>query len=238
MATFTHGKSAKILVNGYDLTSYLKSGGVAKTADTAETSALGDAAKTYVPGQGDATFSGEGMMDGTVGAVDDVFNTALGADGSELAYLPAGDALGQTGYGLQSIVTSYEVTSPVDDVVQVSMEAQGSGGAERVVTQHALAARTGTSTGTGVDGTAATSAGAAAYLHVTGRNGAASAVVKIQDSADNSTFADIVTFATVAADHASERVEIAGAVRRYTRASWTVTGGTATFWAGICRTPN
>lgn len=234
----SHGKNAKVFANGYELSGYLKSAGITKTADVAESSALGDSAKTYVAGMKDATFAGEGMFDGAADAVDQVLAAALGTDGSELVYLPVGDTLGTFGYGMQSTQTSYSATSPVDDVVSISVEAQSSTGGERLITHHALAARANTANGTSVDGAAATTAGGVGYLQATVIGGTPTGTIKLQDSADDSTFADIITFTDVTAARASQRVEIAGTVRRYTRATWAVSGGTVTFWAGLGRAPN
>ena len=59
------------------------------------------------------------------------------------------------------------------------------------------------------------------------RNG--NVTVKIQASADNSTFTDLVTFAVVTSTtKTSERVEVAGTVARYLRVSYTVAGSTGT----------
>jgi hypothetical protein len=238
MPTFTHGKAARVLANGYDISSYLKDASMPKSADVAETSALGDGAKTYVAGQADATFKGSGMLDGSTAAIDEQLNTALGADGSEFTYLPAGDALGETGYCMQGAITSYEVNSPVSDVNAISVDAQSSVGAERVVSLAPLLARTGTANLTSSDGAAATTAGGVGYLHATAINGSPTGTVKIQDSADNSTFADIITFAAVTTAHVSERVEVTGTVRRYTRINHAISGGTVTFWAGVGRNPS
>lgn len=238
MPTFTHGKAAKVYANGYDLTSYFKEASMPKTADVAETSALGDAAKSYVAGQADATFKASGMMDGTAGAADAVLNTALAADGSEITYLPAGDAVGATGYCMQGAVTQHEVTAPVADVVQIQAGAQSATGAERVTSLQALTAKTGTANGTSVDNAAASTAGGVGYLQVTAINGSPTGTIKIQDSADDSTYADIITFTSVTTANVSERVEITGTVRRYTRETHVITGGTITYWAGVGRAPN
>lgn len=84
--------------------------------------------------------------------------------------------------------------------------------------------------GTGVDlGTGALAFGAQAYLQVFGMTGT-DATVKIQDSADNVTFADVAGLAftqiTTTARQA-ERISVSNTttIRRYVRASTVTTGG-------------
>lgn len=88
---------------------------------------------------------------------------------------------------------------------------------------------TGTVNGTGVDQGAATTAGAAAYLHcITMPSG--TATFKVQDSADNVTFADVtgLTF-TNATGPTSQRLETAAGatIRRYVRFQGSGTHGTS-----------
>ena len=57
----------------------------------------------------------------------------------------------------------------------------------------------------------------------------------VEDSADSSSWATIGTFTTLAAT-GSERLAIAGTVRRYTRVRWDVTGtGSITAQVSIAR---
>lgn len=81
------------------------------------------------------------------------------------------------------------------------------------------------SNGTSVDGGAATTFGAQFYLHVTALTGT-NVVVKVQDSADNSSWLDLsgAAFASKTAV-GWERIAVSGTVRRYLRI---VTSGTFT----------
>jgi hypothetical protein len=87
--------------------------------------------------------------------------------------------------------------------------------------------------GTGVDNTTSSLNGGAGFLSVpvNTRNGTIG--VKVQHSADNSTFADLVSFTTVTSTQkTSERVEVASGttINRYLRVVYTVAGssGSAT----------
>ncbi|MFE2346486.1 hypothetical protein [Kitasatospora cineracea] len=88
--------------------------------------------------------------------------------------------------------------------------------------------------GTSVDTTASASFGAQAYLQVTAFTGT-DVTVKIQDSADNVTFADVAGLAFTAVNAAPTTQRIAtgntATIRRYVRAATVTTGGftSATF---------
>jgi hypothetical protein len=77
--------------------------------------------------------------------------------------------------------------------------------------------------------------GLQAWLHVFALTGT-NAVISVQDSADNVTFADLAAFTSVTAAPGWQRVAVAGNVRRYLRSS--VTGGTfssVTYAVFACR---
>jgi hypothetical protein len=83
--------------------------------------------------------------------------------------------------------------------------------------------------GTSIDTTASAAFGAQAYLQVFAPFTGTDATVKVQDSADNVTFADVtgLTFTQITAGPTSERLATASGatVRRYLRASTVTTGG-------------
>lgn len=87
---------------------------------------------------------------------------------------------------------------------------------------------TGATLGTSIDTAASAAFGAQAFLHVTAFSGT-DVTVKIQDSADNSTFADVtgLTFTQVTAGPTSERLATGSTatIRRYLRAVTVTTGG-------------
>jgi hypothetical protein len=84
-------------------------------------------------------------------------------------------------------------------------------------------------------GNAPSAFGLQAWLHVFALTGT-NAVISVQDSADNVTFADLAAFTSVTVVPNAQRVAIAGNVRRYLRSS--VTGGTfssVTYAVFACR---
>lgn len=96
--------------------------------------------------------------------------------------------------------------------------------------------------GTSLDGGAATNFGLQAYLQVSAFTGT-DVTIKLQDSADNTSFADIAgaAFTAVTAAPGWQRISISNAatVRRYVRAVTTTAGGftSATFAVSLVRNP-
>lgn len=229
MPTFTHGKSAKVFANGYDLSSYLNSYSVAGEADTAEVSTLGASAKSYIAGMKDATFSAEGFFAGlTASDIDTRIAAQLGT--TTVWTVVFNDAVGASGYGVRAIDTSYEVGAEIGGAVAVTVEGQSTVGQEAVRVLHALGAETATGNSASVDNAVSTSNGAAAYLHVTAASGTTpSLTVKVQHSADNSTWVDLTTLNAVTSSNSYQRKTVTGTVNRYLRAYFTITGTTPSF---------
>lgn len=237
---FIHGKSAGIVHGVYDLTSYLNDASVSQDVETAETTAFGATAKTYITGLRDATISASGMFDGAASAVDDVLTASIGSDTlAPMIVAQSGLTGAERAYILQSKTTSYEVSSPVGDVVSVSFDSQADGGADDAILLTSLAAITATGNGTARDNTTSTTNGGMAQVNVTVNTLNNTLVFKVQHSADNSTWADLATFATVpATTTTSERVLVASGttVNRYLRANYTTSGtGSITFIMAFAR---
>jgi hypothetical protein len=230
--SFTHGKDAEVFFGGYDLTGYLSEANSSAVGDLAEASPFGSVYKGFVAGLTDSKFTASGFFDGSADAVDEVLAAALNGVAREMTHLPAGDALGARGRSITAVETTYEVSTPADGVAAVSLEAQSNVGPEPVFVVHPKGAETADGNdATAVDGAAATTASWAAYLHVTAVSGTGTPTLtaRIQDSADNSTFAD-VTGGAFAAKTAIGSERIAGAagatLRRYVRSARVITGTT------------
>lgn len=228
---FSPGTNAKVYVNGRDLSTYLRSADTSGSRDMLDSTTLGLNDRAFVGGLRTSTFNGEGFFDGTLDAIDQILATALDtADATILTYLPYGDALGNRGMGIDGDESQYDINSPVDGLVVTTFAVQSSVGSEPVVVLHPLAQRTATGNGTSVDQTAASTAGGAGYLQVTAHDRTTSdetLAVKVQHSADNVTFVDLITFTTVAsATPQGQRVSVTGTVNRYVRAQYTLAGTT------------
>ena len=78
--------------------------------------------------------------------------------------------------------------------------------------------------------------GGSGYLQVTAASGFTNFVGKVRDSADDVTYADLLTFADNVSAPFAERVTVAGTVDRYTAFDGNVTGsGSITVFAGFSR---
>ena len=238
---FIHGKSAQVLHNEFDLSSYFNDASISRSAETAETTSFGATAKSYIIGLTDGTISLSGMFDGAANAIDAEMTDVFGSnDGSVISISPSGStAIGTRILTATGKLTSYEVSSPVGDVVAANAEFQADAGIGNAVSLAALATVTTTTTGTSVDNGASSTNGGFATLHVTANTMDAATVCKIQHSSDDSTFADLVTFTSVGTTVVTaERKTVANGttVNRYLRAVATPAGaGNFTYHINFAR---
>lgn len=229
---FIHGRGAVVLHGAYDMSSYLNEASASASVETAETTTFGVAggAKTYIVGLEDGTVSASGLFDGAADAIDEVLTTSIGSDTlAPVTIAPNGTTLGERVKTLQAKTTSYEVSSPVGDVVSVSYQAQADGGVDHGVSLATLASISSSTNHTSVDNGASSADGGVGQVHVTVNTRDSATTLKVQHSTDNSTWVDLVTFSSVSATTtASERVVVANGttVNRYLRAISTLSAGT------------
>jgi hypothetical protein len=224
-----HGKNTRVLIDKYDFSSILNESSVTESVDTLETTTYNSQgnAKTYVNGLQDGTASFAGFYDTGVNGGDTVI------DGFQSSTNPQPITIGFEGLSLgrqcqlwNSQQTSYERSSPVGDMVTVSVESQATGGIGAGPCLLPLAAYTAVANQASVDNGAATSSGLVAHLHAITVSGTTpSFIVKVQHSTDNTTFTDLATFTNVTAA-AAQRLATTGTVNRYLRAAITGASGT------------
>lgn len=228
-----HGSKADFYGNGYTLSPFLNSAGFSGSRDTAETTTFKKTSKTYIPGLKDNTMNAEGVYEGAVDQVDDIMFAALGLGTVIVTYAPQGnEVFGNPVYSMDSIESTYEVTSDVGDVCQVTAEFNGGdlGVFDRGRVLHPMAAEAAPGNGANLDNTIVSTAnGAALTVHATAST---TLVAFLQDSADGVTFADLSGSLAFGASRGSQRLVIAGTIRRYLRVRWT---GTGTFFAAASR---
>ena len=133
MPTFVHGKSTNFTIDDTagsvrDISNTVTSVDFPETLDTAETTAFGSSAKSYIPGLTDATISISGIWDATVDGY-----IAGGAEPASRSFVfgPAGSGSGNVKYTGEAIVTSYSISNPVGDVVTYSLDLQVTGSISR-----------------------------------------------------------------------------------------------------------
>jgi hypothetical protein len=116
----SHGSKAKFFIGTTDISGYLRSVEQTREGDTAEVSALGDVNKRYVVGLQDASFPLEGNFEPVA---DALFAGMQGATaGTAFKYFPQGSVTGLPFYSGSVYLSTYTITTGVDDAAQTSME--------------------------------------------------------------------------------------------------------------------
>jgi hypothetical protein len=175
------------------------------------------------------------------------FNPGIAANAAHglLSALPRGDVLvtycrgtvlGASAACLNGKQVNYDGTRGADGsfMFAVSGQANAFGLEWGKLLTAGMRTDTAATLGTSIDTGAALSFGAQAYLHVNALTGT-DVTVKVQDSADNTTFADVagLSFTQVTSGPSTQRIATANnaAIRRYIRAVTVTTGGftSATF---------
>lgn len=133
---FVHGKAGAFKIGTVatpgtvvDISAYLDNISFPESVETGETTVFGQASKTYVVGLKDSTVSISGKWDSVVDT--QLFALLGNATAVTWEYGPAGSTVGLVRYTGTGFVTSYEVTTPVADVVTFSAELQVTGNVTR-----------------------------------------------------------------------------------------------------------
>ena len=228
---FKHGKDTKVFVNNSDFSTYFNNVDSTQMADVAESTTFGNSAKTYISGNKDGTITITGFFDATA---DATLQPLLGgADMDITVGIDGLDATDSCIFG-QGNINNYGGAAPVGDIVATSLDIQADSG---IYSGTVLENRTVTTTTTGTarDNTLSTGNGGAGILIVSAKSGTSPTLdAKIQHSADDTTYADLVTF-TQATNTTSEvkLVDEGTTVNRYLKAILTVGGSTPSFTAII-----
>lgn len=193
-----------------------------------------------------------GIRDGAID-LSSAFNPSPNQEHPVLAALPTADVqvmyLRGTTLGADVACeiakqVNYDPTRGNDGMLTVAVNTVANSYGLEWATQLTAGLRTDTAAtqGTAVDFAAATSFGFQMYLQVTAFSGT-DVTVKLQDSADNSSFADLsgAAFVQTTAARTTQRVAVGGTatVRRYVRATTVTTGGftSVTFAVALVKNP-
>ena len=224
---FIHGKDTKVYSDSTDLRSYLSSADPSRTVDVGETTTFGSSNKTYVAGEKDATVSFSGFFDATA---DNIIQGLVGTnDKVALIGFDGVDATDDCMFG-KGVTTNYGISSPVGDVVAVTFDLQASGFFSGSVLENATVTATGN--GTARDNASSTANGGGAFIIATSVSGTSTPTLtaKITHSADNSTYADLVTFTALTSAGAEVKEVASGTtVNRYLKVVYTVSGTNPSF---------
>lgn len=242
MPTFTHGRSTRVLYGINDLSSYLKQASPSVTIDTPDTTAFGATVKSYVTGIGDGKVSTTGMFDGTAGAVDELLQSAFGQPTpTPLIVAPQGlTAVGERCWMLNTLLSNYNMTAAVSDMVGITADFQGTGAVKTgpvlslLDTSNTIASATVAGTAVkDVAGTSATTFGGFGVLMVQTNTTNQELTCVIEHAPDSNgaagTYAQLLSFTVVASGTKSAQlISLAPGtnVNPWLRAKFTSTVGT------------
>jgi hypothetical protein len=251
MPTFQHGKGSKVYLDEFDMSAYLNSTDVTHTQDTAETTAYGASSRAFIASQASGTLSFGGLIDATntAGTSDKEFEAILGsATHPVLTVAIEGGTIGNRAIIARANETSYTMATPVADVNSLTADFQCSADPANNVefgVASAVQLATGASIAHGslgnlasVDNGASSANGGAALLHVPTNTVDGATTIKVQHSADDAVWVDLVTFTAVGASTITSQLSaVTGTVNQYLRVTASTAGssGSITFMVSFAR---
>lgn len=249
MPTFIHGKNTAVYVDEFDLTSYFTDVSITQENDVAETTAFGDTNKKYLLGLRNGSLSMSGMWSADTDGSDEELQALLGNATTPILTVREGSAaIGSGAVIAQANETNYAISSPVADVHTVTADFECTpnqvsnltfaiaGGVQ--LTAGASIAHGALGNLSSVDNSASSANGGAATLHIPTNTVNGNTTIKVQHSANDSTWADLISFTVVGAStKTSELKAVSGTVNRYLRATASTAGssGSITFMVAFAR---
>ncbi len=249
MPTFIHGKNTAVYIDEFDLTSYFNDVSIAQENEVAETTAFGDTNKSYLLGLRSGTLSMSGMWSADTDGSDEELQALLGNATTPLLTVREGAAaIGGSAVIAQANETSYAITSPVADINTIVADFECTpnqvsnltfalaGGVQ--LTAGASIAHGSLGNLSSVDNSASSANGGAATLHIPANTVNGNTTIKVQHSANNSTWADLISFTVVGASTKTSEIKaVSGTVNRYLRATASTAGssGSITFMIAFAR---
>jgi hypothetical protein len=128
---FVHGKKGRLWVNGFELSKYFTEFGMAGKAGTADVTAFGQGAKSFISGLTEGTLTGKGWFGSSTTDIEDsTLSAALGAAANTVIVM---SPTGATTPGTRAIIseaaeTDYSVMNPVSGAVSTSFSALADSG--------------------------------------------------------------------------------------------------------------
>jgi hypothetical protein len=122
---FVHGKGTATTIGDDDLSPYSNNVAFNRSADNHDVTTFGKNSKVYAAGLKDGTGTISGIYDNTaLVSPGVVLRPLVGAPAVELVYMPEGLGSGKPSATVDVLVTAYEETSPVADMVTWSATLQ------------------------------------------------------------------------------------------------------------------
>lgn len=231
-------KGLNFYVNGVSLACALQSFEATSEAEALDATTLCNTARKYVQGLKNATVSTSGIWDADSTNLDEIHNVyssafETGNQADVLATL-ATASVGTDAILFKAASTSYNIEIENGALVICSTDFQtneGVGYGKVLFTQSVNGT---TVTGSSVDNGAATSNGGLFVIQIQNPNQYAG-TVKLEQSSNNSTWAEIASFTLAGTKFDSETIELSGSIAQYLRVKCTASTGAITFTAGVAR---
>ena len=243
------GKDTAVYIDEFDLSAYFNSADVSTTTSAEESTAFGATSKSYITGLQDGTLSLAGMWAADTDGVDEELQVLLGSTTTPVITVRQGAAaIGSRAIIGQAHEVNYSVTSPVDGISAISADFQSDSGSTSNLTlglTGGVQLTLGASIAHGslgalssVDNAASSASGGAATLHVPTNTVNGNTTIKVQHSANDSSWADLITFTVVGASTKLGEIKaVTGTVNRYLRVTASTAGssGSITFMVAAAR---
>lgn len=230
----SHGKSARVLINAAHLSGSIDGARWDHRRILSDVSVLTSDGDQFLPGQLGGGLAVRGVFDSAAGDIVATLQTAATTDGGLLTTIfPETPAVGSIAAFGEGNVSARDYPAAVKDAVRVTLEGTPNDGVDMGVTLHVHGAETADGNSTNVDNGASSAGGAVAVVHVTAFTGFTQAVLKVQESPDNSAWSDLITFTTVTGT-TWQRSAVTGTVDQHLRAFWDVTGTGSITFAMVC----
>lgn len=241
---YYHGRNAIILFNTTDVSGISNSVNLKPEVDLGDVTTAGSTGHRFYPGLDKDELTIEGLYDDTTKAI---FEALTQTEAGYAAMVILGSAVNTAAVGSgvwackEALLKGFHVKGVVTDVNRITANLSVQDFGFDVCQLLTTAVQTVTSGGNSASyltyGSTSSTAGGAAYLHVTAITGG-TLTVTIQDSADYTNWLEIGTTGahfTGATAVGTQRIAISGTVRKYIRALWTYAGTSATMAVAFTR---
>jgi hypothetical protein len=218
--TLYDSKDTIIYMAQYDITTYTTEAGLSGSRNLHEATTFGSAGATFHPGTETPTLSWSGLYDDGTSGSEVIVNALKGASSeSVISYYPGTDAIGKLSMasGGAWIGEDPAVDASVGSLVAMSASIN-MGLVTRSKSTGTKSTVTASTSGTSIDDAASSASGGDWVYHVfafTASGGNARWQVALQDSANNSSWADVSSVNVSAVGAA--KTSITGTLRRYVR---------------------
>lgn len=232
MPDFQHGKDTAVLVDDADLSAYFNQVNATRQIQAVNTTTFTNSgAKAYLAGVESGSIAIQGLYDGSAAAIDEILDTAIGAESIITVGINGISTIGDRVVMLKGENVSYQLRGTTEDAVRINVGGTADGGVRTAgVVLQPLEAETAVLNGTSHDGLASSAFGGVGHLHVTAFTGT-TGTVKIQDSSDDVNFSDLIEFDAVTGTTAQRKL-VTGNVDQYLR--FAITADTFTTMTVFC----